>query len=141
MDQLLVVGALGLVGRAVLRHFESMPQWRLTGLSRRQPDFPTRCEMLSVDLRDPGACEAAAGSLSGVTHIVYCANSEETSLLSGWLQKDHVETNVAMLRNLMEPLRTSARGLRHVTLLQGRRRTGRRRGRSRSLRRRMIRAP
>ena len=119
MPKMLIVGALGLVGRAVLRNFEPKPEWRLAGLSRRKPDFATRCDMLSLDLRDADACERAAAAMHDVTHMVYCANAEEGNLLSGWLQRDHVETNVAMLRNLMEPLRQHARDLRHVILLQG----------------------
>jgi uncharacterized protein YbjT (DUF2867 family) len=34
-NELLVVGATGVVGRNVLRHFEALPAWNLTGLSRR----------------------------------------------------------------------------------------------------------
>lgn len=117
--ELLVVGASGVVGRNVLRHFEQRPQWALTGLSRRTPDFPSRARMLSLDLQDPAACEAAASQLAHVTHVVYCATYERENLLAGWLQADHADVNVAMLRNLLEPLRRTATRLRRVLLLQG----------------------
>jgi nucleoside-diphosphate-sugar epimerase len=117
--ELLVVGASGVVGRSVLRHFEAKPDWGLTGLSRRAPDFPTRCRLLSADLRNADACAALAEQLGHVTHVLYCANSEPEHLLSGWLQMEHIETNVAMLRNFLEPLRRHARGLQHIILMQG----------------------
>ena len=59
MPELLVAGALGVVGRAVLREFENRRDWAITGLSRRQPDFASRASFLSLDLRDAAACEAA----------------------------------------------------------------------------------
>lgn len=119
MPELLVAGALGVVGRAVLREFENRRDWTIVGLSRRQPDFASRASFLSLDLRDAAACEGASPRLSQVTHLVYCATSEPEHLLSGWLQRDHIDVNIAMLRNLLEPLRRHAPGLRHVILLQG----------------------
>jgi nucleoside-diphosphate-sugar epimerase len=117
--ELLIVGASGVVGRTVLRHFEAKTAWGLTGLSRRKPDFASRCRFLSADLADPAACEAIAEQLSHVTHVLYCANSEPDHLLSGWLRMDHVEANVTMLRNLFDPMRRRARDLRRVILMQG----------------------
>jgi nucleoside-diphosphate-sugar epimerase len=117
--ELLVVGATGVVGRNVLRHFEGQPAWKLTGLSRRAPGFETRARPLTVDLQDTASCEAVAAQLTGVTHVIYCATYEKENLLAGWLQPDHADTNVAMLRNLMEPLRRHAKGLQRILLLQG----------------------
>ena len=117
--ELLVVGATGVVGRNVLRHFEGRQAWKLTGLSRRAPEFETRARLLAVDLQSHASCEAVAAELTGVTHVVYCATYEKENLLVGWLQPDHVDTNVAMLRNLTEPLRRHARGLQRILLLQG----------------------
>lgn len=118
-NELLVVGATGLVGRNVLRHFEAKPDWGLTALSRRAPDFPTRARFVAADLRDPAACAEAATRLSHITHVLYCANSEPEHLLSGWLDAAHIEANEAMLRNLFEPLRHAAPALRRLILLQG----------------------
>jgi nucleoside-diphosphate-sugar epimerase len=117
--ELLVAGASGVVGRAMLRHFEQLSDWRLTGLSRRPLGASTRARILSLDLQDPAACAAAAPGLSGVTHVVYCATYEKENLLAGWLHPDHAAINEAMLRNLMEPLRQHAKGLQRVLLLQG----------------------
>ena len=43
---LLVAGALGMVGRAVLENLEGSGR-RVVGLSRRQPDFETSARFLS----------------------------------------------------------------------------------------------
>ncbi len=117
--ELLVVGATGVVGRNVLRHFEAQQAWKLTGLSRRVPEFETRARLLTVDLQSNVSCEAVAAQLTGVTHVVYCATYEKENLLVGWLQQDHADSNVAMLRNLMEPLRRHAKCLQRILLLQG----------------------
>jgi nucleoside-diphosphate-sugar epimerase len=115
---LLVVGALGIVGRSVLRRFEQLEDWELIGLSRRRPDFTTRAQFLALDLRDETACRNRIGELSSVTHVVYCANYEKPDLMRGWMDLDHVQVNHSMLRNLIEPLKNGS-NLRHVTLLQG----------------------
>ena len=115
----LVCGALGTVGRAMVEHFDSLPGRRTVGLSRRAPDFRTGAEFRAVDLRDRAACEAGLSDLRGVTHIVYAAVYEKADVASGWRDPDHAETNLAMLRNAVETVETCSPGLRHVTLLQG----------------------
>ena len=49
----LIAGALALVGRAALEHFETQDGWDIVALARRAPDFPARARFLSVDLTDP----------------------------------------------------------------------------------------
>ncbi len=118
--KLLVAGASGVVGRAMLRHFGAVGGWDLTGLSRRLLDVPDSVRVLPLDLQDPAACEAAvAAQLSDTTHLVYCATFEKPNLLAGWLDPDHAAVNEAMLRNLMEPLRRHAKGLQAVLVMQG----------------------
>jgi nucleoside-diphosphate-sugar epimerase len=53
-----------------------------------------------------------------VSHVVYTAVYEKPGLIPGWSERDQMETNDQMLRNLVEPLR-AAGGLRHLSLLQG----------------------
>jgi nucleoside-diphosphate-sugar epimerase len=115
---LLIVGALGIVGRNILRHFERLGEWDLVGISRRRPDFATRAHFLGLDLRDETACRNRIGELSSITHVAYCANYEKPDLMRGWMDLDHIQINLTMLRNLMEPLKDGP-NLRHVTLLQG----------------------
>jgi nucleoside-diphosphate-sugar epimerase len=118
LKTVLVAGATGLVGYAALKHFSASPDTRVIALSRRRPaDFAGR--HLALDLTDVAACETAAGTLGDVTHVVYAALFELPGLVEGWRDDRQIETNDRMLRNLLEPLRRAAPGLRHVTLLQG----------------------
>ena len=116
----LVAGASGLVGAAAVDAF-SRAGYEVIAVSRRTPevDEGTRFTHLPLDLQDAAACAAAAPELAGVTHVVYAAVYEKPGLVQGWQERDQMDTNLAMLRNLMEPLRAGATGLRHVSLLQG----------------------
>lgn len=118
---ILVCGASGVIGQAAVEHFARDPEARVIALSRRAPAVRegTRYEHLAVDLLDAAACRAAAEQLGGVTHLVYAALFEKPGLVAGWVEQDQMDTNLAMLRNLMEPLLAHARGLRHVSALQG----------------------
>ncbi len=114
---MLVVGALGLVGRGVLEAMEDAAGCELIGLSRRAPDFPTRARFLSLDLTDRTTCRTVLSdlTLSGVTHIVYTALYERPDLIGGWREDEQIRTNLAMLTNLLDHLEPTE----HLTLLQG----------------------
>lgn len=121
----LVAGASGLVGAAAVERFLTDGA-AVIALSRRAPElsFDTsapgvRYRHVAVDLRDPAACRAAAADeLRGVSHLVYAAVHELPGLIPGWTDPTQMATNLAMLRNLLDPL-SAAGSLRHVSLLQG----------------------
>ena len=115
---MLVVGASGIVGRAALAHFSQLPGWRAIGLSRHSPDL-VGVEHLALDLMDSSACEHTAAQLHQVTHVIYAALFEKPGLLAGWTEPDQMQTNLRMLQNIMRPLQQAAKGLAHVSLLQG----------------------
>ena len=118
MGKVLVAGATGLVGEAAVAAFAEAG-WPVVAVSRRTPDpLPDGVRHIAVDLTDAQACRAAFAALSDVTHVVYAALYEKPGLIAGWREADQMETNLSMLRNLMEPLAAAAR-LQHVTLLQG----------------------
>lgn len=118
--KILIAGGSGLVGLAALKHFAAHPDWDVVGLSRRRPDVEGAV-LLSVDLRDRDECARALSELADVTHLVYTAVYERPDLLDGWTGRDsdHTQINLAMLRNVLEPLEAAAKGLRHVSLFQG----------------------
>lgn len=124
-EKMLLVGALGTVGRSALRYFEALEEWDVVALSRRKPDFETRAKWVSVDLRSPEAEGelAANDALRGVTQVMYAANFEGagTGDVTGtWIQNDHTEINLTMLRNVIEAVgHVAGSTLRHVTLMQG----------------------
>ena len=117
--KVLVAGASGLVGTAAANAFAAA-DWQVVALSRRVPELieNSNVEHLALDLQDPQACLEACKSLSDVTHLVYTAVFELPGLIEGWSDPKQIETNGAMLKNLLDPLLERA-NLQHVTLLQG----------------------
>jgi nucleoside-diphosphate-sugar epimerase len=121
LPTVLIVGATGVVGHAALEHFAALPNWRVVTLSRRRPDLPPGFtgRHLSVDLLDPMACAQALQVVPEVSHVVYAALFEKPGLVKGWREDDQMQTNLVMLRNLLEPLLRPGHRLAHVSLLQG----------------------
>jgi nucleoside-diphosphate-sugar epimerase len=117
--KIMIVGALGMVGRSALEHFERLDDWDIIGVSRRKPDFKTRAEWISVDLRDREDSSSKFATATGVTHIAYAAVYEKPDVTRGWAEQDHVTTNLAMLRAVVEGIGKASPGLRHITLMQG----------------------
>lgn len=118
-NTVLVAGASGLVGAACVDRFLD-DGWDVIAVSRRQPEiFSTKpFRHLPINLQDAAATREAVQGLSEVTHVVYAAVYEKPGLIAGWTEQDQMDTNLAMLRNLIDPLSEVA-SLRHVTLLQG----------------------
>jgi len=116
---LLVAGASGLVGYAAMRHFSADPDWEVIAVSRRKPDHTFGARFITTDLTDARACADVFGNLRDVTHVIYAALYERPDLIGGWRDAEQIAVNGRMLRNLMEPLESTASGLRHVSLLQG----------------------
>jgi nucleoside-diphosphate-sugar epimerase len=119
-NTVLIVGASGVIGAAAAEHFASLPGWRVLGVSRRAPDpSPPGYRHMALDLTDAAACRAAADGFGRVTHVVYAALFEKPRLIPGWYEQDQMQTNLAMMRNLMDPLLAAAKSVRHVSVLQG----------------------
>jgi nucleoside-diphosphate-sugar epimerase len=119
--KILIAGASGLVGYGAVKHFGNRDDWDVIAVSRRPPLDRCGAEFISVDLMNEGQCREVFGAMSDVTHVVYAALFEKvaTGVVKGWRERDQMETNLAMLRNLFEPLSAAARNLQHVSLLQG----------------------
>lgn len=118
-NKVVIAGALGLVGRGAVEHFDTLDDWEVIGLSRRNPDFETGASFLSVDLTDRQATEDALGGVTGVTHAVYAALYEKPQLAAGWSAQDQIDTNVGMFKNFLDALIAANPGFEHLTLLQG----------------------
>ncbi|UOM32630.1 NAD-dependent epimerase/dehydratase family protein [Acuticoccus sp. I52.16.1] len=113
----LIAGASGVIGRAAVERFAAAG-WRVTALSRRDPALACAYDHRAVDLTDAAACAAAVAALDAPTHLVYAAVFEEADLVTGWRSERQMATNLAMLRNLLEPLAATGT-LRHVSQFQG----------------------
>lgn len=64
---ILVAGALGVIGRALVEHCESDPDVEIVGLVRRSPEFESTARFIAVDLLDRAACERSLVGLTGIT--------------------------------------------------------------------------
>lgn len=116
---LLVAGASGVVGAAVLAHFAGLPDWQVIALARRAMPQTLGATYLQVDLTDPESCRTASAALDRVTHLFYTALFEMPELVTGWRDPRQMSTNLGMLRNLLDALHSSSPKLRHITLMQG----------------------
>ncbi len=116
---ILIAGASGVVGMAATEYFASLPDWQVMALSRRPVALPDGVVHVPVDLCDLKACESAAANLTGVTHVLFSALYELPELVAGWRDPRQMAVNEAMLRNLLDALTPKAKGLRHITILQG----------------------
>ena len=115
--KLLVVGALGIVGRAALQHFSGRPGLQTVGLARRVADFAPEASWVRADLRDAEATRAALAPHRDATHVVYAALNEQPGLVQGWRDADNMALNTRMLANTLDAL--DGAPLQHLTLLQG----------------------
>jgi len=115
----LVAGAGGLVGRAVIDHFLGERDFDVIALSRTPPSPATGARHIGVDLTDAAACRAKLGEIRNLTHIVYAALFEKADLTQGWLDADQIATNLAMLTNLLDAIEPGNPTLHHISLLQG----------------------
>ncbi|AKQ59030.1 SDR family oxidoreductase [Bordetella hinzii] len=115
----LITGASGLVGSAAVDAFLEAG-WDVIAVSRRRPELISRRPHthLPLDLQDTQACRTALQTLPQVSHVVYAAVYEKPGLIAGWQDPEQMRTNLAMIRNVMEPLAQGG-NLRHITLLQG----------------------
>jgi nucleoside-diphosphate-sugar epimerase len=120
LNKVLVTGASGLLGVAAIEKFLAAG-WEVVGVSRRRPELPggRNVEFLSVDLRDAEAARTAFAPLTDITHVAYTALHEKPELVAGWSSKEQIDTNNAMLRNVVEPILGAARDFEHISILQG----------------------
>ncbi len=112
-QKMVVAGAMGVIGRAVIERVSPLPDWQVIGLSRRTPDYESAAQHISADLLDPEDCRRKLAGLSDVTHIAFAAYIEKIRLA------DQVAPNLALITNLVRTLQEVSPALRHVTLFQG----------------------
>jgi nucleoside-diphosphate-sugar epimerase len=121
MGTVLIAGASGVVGSAALERFLADDDRDVVAVSRREPevDAARPYRHISVDLRDAGATREALAGLGDVEDVVYTALFEKPGVVGGWTEHDQMDTNLAMLRNVMESVMEASPRLQHVSLLQG----------------------
>ncbi len=99
MKTALIAGATGVVGRNLLAHILTLPDWQAIALSRRKPDLPGDYRYIAVDLSDSEDCRTKLAQAKEVTHAFYAAYVD---VPGGWPAL--VAPNLALLRNLLDAL-------------------------------------
>jgi len=118
--KIVIAGASGIVGRAVVDHFEALGDWDIVGVGRRPPaSHGKHTRSLVADLADPRGSAEALAPIRDATHLVYCALFEKSDLVKGWMEPDQRSVNRDMFVNFLDALLPNNLKLRHVSLLQG----------------------
>ncbi len=111
----LIAGATGVVGRNLLKHLLASDGWEIAALSRRKPDLQGDYEYIATDLMDAAQCKAKLGHLTDVTHIFYAAVATNPDPLAPTL----INSNLTMLRNVVDTVEPIAANLQHIHFMQG----------------------
>jgi nucleoside-diphosphate-sugar epimerase len=109
----LVTGAQGVSGRAVVDHYAKLTHTRVYGLSRRSLPSANGVDHVSVDLLDADDINVKLSKIPDVTHLFFGAYIDKQDA------KEKSSANVALLKGLLDHLRNKAPTLRHVTIFQG----------------------
>ena len=108
-----VAGASGVVGRRLATHLAALPDWEVTGLSRRAP-ANVAFKTLAVDLTNAADCQAILGTLTDTTHIFYAARYDHKTTAP-----EPIDLNTNMLRHLVDAVQPRAANLQHIHMVQG----------------------
>jgi nucleoside-diphosphate-sugar epimerase len=118
MDNILVVGASGVLGSAMVKALARRPDTAVHAVSRRCPDVDAEFAFHPVDLEDAATCHAAVARMPAISHAIYAAVTEADGLVAGWHDQAMMQRNLAMLANILQPV-VHGRGFRHLVLMQG----------------------
>lgn len=104
--KLVIAGATGLVGSAVIEQIGGRTGVEIIGLSRRGRDDASGVRYVGVDLTRPDGAQSITGDLAGATHLVFAAVDERPdALLDAWRgATEHAATNGSMLGGLLDVL-------------------------------------
>ncbi len=109
----LIAGATGQIGSSVGHYLFEAGGWNPIGLARNtrvNADYP----MIAIDLTNPEDCMNKLSGLTDITHILYAARFDH---YGGELESK--DTNVEMLRNLLNAVEPSSINLQHIHLVHG----------------------
>ena len=106
----LVVGASGISGNAVVETLAENPEWRVRAVRRT---FVPNVETIDLDLTDANATAQALSQAGDTTHVFYAALRPDSSLAK------EADINGAMLRNVLDGLKSAGAKLQRVVHYQG----------------------
>jgi len=109
----LVTGAQGVSGRAVVEHYARLPETMVFGLSRREAPGEGNVRHISVDLLNTEDIKAKLHPIREITHLFFGAYIDRQDAA----EKSAV--NVHLLQGLLDYLGKNVPTLRHVAIFQG----------------------
>jgi NAD(P)-dependent dehydrogenase (short-subunit alcohol dehydrogenase family) len=74
-----VVGATGIVGRAIVAKLAGLGGWRVLGVTRSGGTAPGVDETIAADLRDPDEARRRLAPAAGATHLFFAAYLPQAS--------------------------------------------------------------
>src|ERR1700683_5529418 len=107
-----VTGAQGVSGAAVLKGYAALPGTTVYGVSRRPVQKNGHVRHISVDLLNPDDVKAKLSHLRETTHLFFGAYIDKQNAA------EKSEVNVRILKNLLDVM-AEAPLLRHITIFQG----------------------
>lgn len=110
----LVTGATGIVGYRIAQHLASIGKWDVVGVSRKPPPRGAKFRYLQADLTDVDDCREKLRPLKKITHLFYAARYDHSIT-----NPEPIDTNLAMLENVVDAIERNAGSLRHVHLVHG----------------------
>lgn len=117
MPSAVVVGAQGVIGRYIVEKLASLPDWQVTGLSRRRGEDGPRQRHVSVDLLDTDDTERKLQDLTHATHVFYAAFQAGSGPAADYAK--NIAANRDMLANSVSAIERAAPGLQRVVLVTG----------------------
>src|SRR5262245_27668079 len=108
-----VVGATGIIGRAIAAKLAGQGGWRVIGITRSRATVPGVAEAIAVDLSDREEARPRLAAAAGATHLYFAAYRPQGS----WAAE--VAPSRALLVNGVEGRASSAAPSRHSTLITG----------------------
>lgn len=109
----IVIGATGIIGRAITAMLAADKQWQVVALSRSGVSIPGVHKVLTVDLIDQHKSRQELAAFSKVTHLFYAAYLPFHSFA------EEIAPNRQMLINAIEGLEAAGAKLQHVVLVTG----------------------
>src|ERR1700746_348141 len=112
-----IVGALGVIGRYIVKKLIGEPDWTVVGLSRRKATSNPGYRHIAVDLLDPEYTERKLAELTDVTHVFYAAFQATPGSAANFAS--NTGPNREMLVNSVTAINGAAPHLRRVVLVTG----------------------
>jgi nucleoside-diphosphate-sugar epimerase len=109
----IVAGAQGVSGNAVLQQYAELVGAKVYGLSRRSAEDSGNVRHIAVDLLNLDDTVTKLDELRDATHLFFGAYVERRTAA------EKTTANVVLLRNLLDVVEKNSPDLRHITIYQG----------------------